>query len=626
MHNATKEFEYKDLAVTSIYYDNTDTWELYEGRLKKTEGAEAIRIRWYGGTDNKNVFVERKTHREDWTGAKSVKERFMMKEKHVNAFMSGEMTVEEIFQKQRSEAKSKEEEKKVADLERLAREIQYTTLTRNYVPVTRSYYNRMAFQLPEDQRVRISLDTDLTMVREDNLDGRDRAGKNWRRTDIGVDYPFRQLPPEDVERFPYAVLEVKLQTQVGQESPEWILELIRSHLVEAVPKFSKYIHGTAKLNPSRIFLLPYWMPQMDIDIRKEPPPFPKIGIQRSRNIDNSDDDSDDKDEEDEPNESDSLLNDDQMRRLRESRDTMQAYGRERNTDFPQYSGNELDEEERVAAMPLTGEDSGQVLYDSEDEDEDLDTAKRIGAWYYSRKLIKHHVKLAGQYLIKGLKLVVPIPHPLPLPRDTQGTGAVFLNDGVQESMKRFKAPKGKRRFSQSHIIFFSAQYLSPMLLLNLTDTSRPLHAGIHVPVRVEPKVYFAAERTFLAWLEFSIILGSIAAALLNFSGERTNGPKIPSHKHTSPSVPLAFASSLCFTILACLSLIYSLVIYLYRSKAIRERRAARYYDKWGPTVLCLGLVAAVGVSFGVRVAGEGGGGLRGFALGVKVPVVGNKSC
>ena len=622
MHNAAKEFEYKDLAVTSIYYDNTDTWELYEGRLKKTEGAEAIRIRWYGGTDNKNVFVERKTHREDWTGAKSVKERFMMKEKHVNAFMSGEMTVEEIFQKQHSEAKSKEEEKKVADLERLAREIQYTALTRNYVPVTRSYYNRMAFQLPEDQRVRISLDTDLTMVREDNLDRRDRAGKNWRRTDIGVDYPFRQLPPEDVERFPYAVLEVKLQTQVGQESPEWILELIRSHLVEAVPKFSKYIHGTAKLNPSRIFLLPYWMPQMDIDIRKEPPPFPKIGIQRSRNIDISDDDSDDEDDEDEPNESDLRLNDEQMRRLRESRDTMQAYDRERNANSP---GNELDEEERVAAMPLTAEESGQVLYDSEDEDDDLDSAKRIGAWYYSRKLIKHHVKLAGQHLIKGLELVIPMPRPSPIPRDTQGTGPLFPNNDIQESMKRFKAPKGKRRFSKSHTVLFSARYFSPILPLNLTDTSPP-HIGIHVPVRVEPKVYFAAERTFLAWLEFSIILGSIAAALLNFSGERTSDSKIPSHKHTSHSVPLAFASSLCFTILACLSLIYSLAIYLYRSKAIRERRAARYYDKWGPTVLCLGLAAAVGISFGVRVTGGGGGDLRGFALDVKVPVVRNGSC
>ena len=35
----------------------------------------------------------------------------------------------------------------------------------------------------------------------------------------------------------YGVLEVKLQTQYGQEPPQWVTELVQSHLVEAVPKF-----------------------------------------------------------------------------------------------------------------------------------------------------------------------------------------------------------------------------------------------------------------------------------------------------------------------------------------------------------------------------------------------------
>jgi hypothetical protein len=37
------------------------------------------------------------------------------------------------------------------------------------------------------------------MVHEDNWDGRVRTGDNWRRTDIGVDWPFEQLVPEDRE-------------------------------------------------------------------------------------------------------------------------------------------------------------------------------------------------------------------------------------------------------------------------------------------------------------------------------------------------------------------------------------------------------------------------------------------
>ena len=34
----------------------------------------------------------------------------------------------------------------------------------------------------------------------------------------------------------YGVLEVKLQTQFGQEPPQWVTDLVSSHLVEAVPK------------------------------------------------------------------------------------------------------------------------------------------------------------------------------------------------------------------------------------------------------------------------------------------------------------------------------------------------------------------------------------------------------
>jgi len=41
-------------AITSIYFDNEDL-ELYLGRLEKTEGAEAIRLRWYGDVDAKTV-------------------------------------------------------------------------------------------------------------------------------------------------------------------------------------------------------------------------------------------------------------------------------------------------------------------------------------------------------------------------------------------------------------------------------------------------------------------------------------------------------------------------------------------------------------------------------------------
>lgn len=472
--NPSKEFEVKDSAISSIYYDNTDTWELYEGRLKKTEGAEAVRLRWYGGMDIDTIFVERKTHREDWTGEKSVKARFSLKEKNVNAFMRGDFTVEQAFEKMRRDGKKSEKE--ISDLEQLARELQYRIIARKLVPVTRSFYNRTAFQLPGDARVRISLDTELTMTREDNLDGKDRAGKNWRRMDIGIDFPFSQLPPEDVERFPYAVLEVKLQTQMGQQPPEWIRELTASHLVEAVPKFSKFIHGTATLNPSRINLLPYWMPQMDVDIRK--PVTHHFGIERpGQSTDISTSGQMDDDSEDEMDALDTADNDNEdMRRLRAARDALEQHEFERQRDYGTDGSadpNSLDEEERMAAKPIAQPgDEDYPLYDSDDEDDDLEEAKRVGGWYYKRKLIKRHVDMVGEKVMQALRLSTPVPKATQMPH-TSGANAMGVPRATatgaagRVSEKRFKAPKGKK---------------------------------IHVPVRVEPKVFFAAERTFLSWV------------------------------------------------------------------------------------------------------------------------------
>ena len=456
--NASKEFETEDSAISSIYYDNPETWELYTGRLKKTEGAEAIRLRWYGGMGTETIFVERKTHREDWTGEKSVKARFSLKEKNVNAFLEGKLAVESVFEKMRKEGKKSEKE--IADLEQLAREIQYRVITRKFVPVTRSFYNRTAFQLPGDARVRISLDTELSMIREDNLDGKDRAGKNWRRMDIGIDYPFPQLPAEDVERFPYAVLEVKLQTQAGQEPPQWVRELISSHLVEAVPKFSKFIHGTATMFPTRIHLLPFWMPQMDVDIRK--PITRRFGIERPGQLasyttsDNTlDDDSDEDLDEDEASDQDgsrTLRGDDHddegLRRLREARDAMEQHDMDRSTDFPQATGNEFDVEERVAAAPLLHNTNDYPIYDSEEEENEDDKiveSKAIGGWHYRIKWLRHHVLIASEYLLKGLKTVTLTPKPTPMP-GSNGAMAPPIKPGEAEA-KRFKAPKGKRKKS-----------------------------------------------------------------------------------------------------------------------------------------------------------------------------------
>ena len=54
--------------------------------------------------------------------------------------------------------------------------------------------------------------------------------------------------------------------------------------------------------------------------------------------------------------------------------------------------------------------------------------------------------------------------------------------------------------------------------------------------------------------------------------------------------------------LAALALVYSLVLYIWRVDKIRKRRDVKrvYYEKWGPTVVGVGLAVVLLVNFILR--------------------------
>lgn len=76
--------------------------------------------------------MERKTHREDWTGEKSVKSRFPVKEHLVNAFLRGEYTMDAEMQALADNGKKGQSEVDV--MIQLASEVQYRILTRKLAP------------------------------------------------------------------------------------------------------------------------------------------------------------------------------------------------------------------------------------------------------------------------------------------------------------------------------------------------------------------------------------------------------------------------------------------------------------------------------------------------------------
>lgn len=123
--------------------------------------------------------------------------------------------------------------------------------------------------------------------------------------------------------------------------------------------------------------------------------------------------------------------------------------------------------------------------------------------------------------------------------------------------------------------------MSSALLLQSTPGKR-----IALPTRVEPKVFFANERTFLSWLNFTIVLGTLGVGLLNF------GDKV------------GRISAFLFTFIAMLTMIYALVTYHWRADAIRKRGSGPYDDRFGPTFLCFFLLVAVVINFILRFNSE----------------------
>ncbi|KAJ7158525.1 VTC domain-containing protein [Mycena filopes] len=603
-------------AITSIYFDNEDL-ELYLGRLEKTEGAEAIRLRWYGDTDVKTIFVERKTHREDWTGEKSVKARFPIKENLVNAFLRGEYIVDAEFQQLVKKGKKTQQE--VDAMIQLANEVQYAVLSRGLKPVMRSFYNRTAFQLPGDARVRISLDTELTMVREDNWDGRTRTGTNWRRTDIGIDFPFEQLAPEDKELFKYGVLEVKLQTQLGQDPPKWIMDLVQSHLVEAVPKFSKFIHGCATLLPHRVDLVPFWLPQMDTDILKPDTGYLTI-IERPTNIASASGSSTknssehptsgsrtplDEDEEDSAggyHEPVSEGEDDDDRDLAPAKDEDKWTGLSGKevADAIAYREHMLKTRRESDVNGTNGSGSGNAngkrrrvsghreddASDGDDEDEDERGALALER---GRPPQAKRVRIVKPRTVSIDPLAPSVAFDETLRDRLRGEQAAargrHRREEDEDEEETRPAPDEDDDENEDDPLLARSRPGDERHLSR--DLRAPPGKRISVPVRIEPKVYFAAERTFLKWLNNAVFIGTIATTLLNF---------------TSPEDARGLISAALFTLAALLAIAYSAAIFVFRAYRLRARRAeGLYYDKYGPTVLCLVLFLALGTNIGLRV-------------------------
>lgn len=220
--------------TTSVYYDD-ENLNMYSQRLVKEENSTLIRFRWYNDmTKDTNVFVERKVHHEKWVLEASNKMRFVLPQGNILGFVNGTFhSTPEFVQKHP-----------------MFTEVQDRIVKEHLQPCLQTRYYRAAFQMDDDDSVRLSLDTNLMMLQESGVD----MTKAWRRQE-------NSYLEDDVHRFPFAVLEVKLHMHLLDNPPPWINELMEGGMLIRVDKFSKYGHGVAVLYNEKVKTLPYWLDQ-----------------------------------------------------------------------------------------------------------------------------------------------------------------------------------------------------------------------------------------------------------------------------------------------------------------------------------------------------------------------------
>mmetsp|Transcript_23822 Transcript_23822/g.43199 ORF Transcript_23822/g.43199 Transcript_23822/m.43199 type:complete len:676 (-) Transcript_23822:120-2147(-) len=234
--------------LSSVYFDSPDAVS-YQERIRREEGARLVRFRWYGENfqeDDKEIYVERKIHHEGWGGAKSAKERCIIPQKDIFEFMKGQFDIDGYFSKLASEGMYSEKARK--NMKAIAVEVNKMIQAKRLQPIIRTSYYRCAFQLATDNKVRISLDTQMSLLNE-YMDG-GHPNKPWSH--IGSD----PLSRDDVYRFPYAILEIKLQDV--SEAPLWLRQTLNDIGAIQVHKFSKFQHAMAFLHPQRCPIWPHW--------------------------------------------------------------------------------------------------------------------------------------------------------------------------------------------------------------------------------------------------------------------------------------------------------------------------------------------------------------------------------
>ena len=485
-----------DPTITSLYFDSPQ-FALYNKKVEKTSNASSLRLRWFGQLDEKpEIFFEKKTLKES---GDSEYARFPIKEKYIQPFITGEYKMEKSVEKLRDREGT--EGNGVASLQRSVNDIQGFIKEYELQPVLRANYTRTAFQIPGDEKVRISIDTDVAFVREDSLD-EDRPCRDpedWHRGDIdklGIKYPFSEVRQGEVSRFPHALLEIKVKDGSSKKTNDWVSELMSSHLLKEEPRFSKFVHGVAQLFEDQVNSFPFWLSDLETDIRQDP---------------------------------EAAFQEEQEKKAKQAEDQTAV-------------GSFLGSKSVSSFKPAVGSPAGKKAAD------------------FGKRGTKSGTEDAAEEADSDDETDQPT-------QSTPGILSGFLT----------LSPFSNSKYARAH-------RHGPVQLPPGVKEPGKLIKDMN-PVRVEPKVWLANQRTFIKWQHISVLLASLSLGLYNAAGESNN---------------IARALAVVYTLIALFAGAWGWWMYIVRSRMIEERSGKDFDNLIGPIVVCLGLVIALCLNFGFK--------------------------
>ncbi|RLV95535.1 Vacuolar transporter chaperone 2 [Spathaspora sp. JA1] len=505
-----------DQTITCLYFDN-EHFDLYNHKLTKLNNSSTLRVKWIGKlSDKPKISLERKQF--DVNSNFHMDEKIELRQKYINDFL-----INKKIPKKLVKLNGEEPVKTLLDF------INEHSLQ----PVLRTTYNRTAFQIPGDDKIRIIIDTNLTFIREDSFDSQlpIRDPQQWHRLDLdNAKNPQQFLRKGEFNKFPFSTMEIKIKKSSIKnfKKLQWINELINSsYLIKEIPNFSKFIHGVASLflEDDKLDNIPMWFNELESDLvnHDDIPRIPTVGSSSSNIA--------------------TLTDEDNLSKFKS------MILKNNTSNF----------------QPRSASFSGSMLYSTKEDDESFETPP-------------------PQQSQQSQQIETIEERPEPVRFGTGLTTDDQSSDFEDEEDSDLVKPGPLTRLL--HI---------PSKLLNVDSEEEEVELPFGVskpnewiknmgPIKIEPKVWLANERTFNRWLHVTTLLSSLTFIIYS-STMKSNFEGLSN-----------FLAYFYFG-LTLFSGVWGYYIFMRRRTIILERSNKHLDNSIGPLIVAGGLIIALIINF-----------------------------